>query len=334
MSTQPHDAVFRAVFSQPEHAAGELQAVLPAALSARIDWSTLRREPGSYIDEELRGRHTDLLFSVVARGVGGDGESRRAFLYILVEHQSEPDDFMLLRILVYEVRIWQKFRQDFQSAKRLPAIIPVVIHHGKGGWTAPTRFAELLDWGPDEQSELAPFVPTFQLLLDDLGRVSNDDIRARTMATAYARLTLFFLRNARNPDELREKLSDFGALLRAHLRTPTGQEDLLQLLRYHMIVNEGLPVFLKKAVIEATADEEATMSMWDILQAEGEARGEARGEAKGKAKAVIAVLKARGIEPTAEMSARILACRDDAQLEQWITRAVTAPSVADVVGDA
>jgi hypothetical protein len=41
MTHTPHDALFKAVFSSPEHAEAELRAVLPPRLSRRIDWSTL-----------------------------------------------------------------------------------------------------------------------------------------------------------------------------------------------------------------------------------------------------------------------------------------------------
>jgi predicted transposase YdaD len=62
----PHDALVRAVFSDPEHAAGELRHLLDPAFAARVVWSTLRLVSGSYVDENLRGRHTDLL----GRGAG------------------------------------------------------------------------------------------------------------------------------------------------------------------------------------------------------------------------------------------------------------------------
>ena len=57
MST-PHDALFKYVFSQPEHAASELLAVLPRELSARLDWTTLKLEPGTFVDPHLTDRHT------------------------------------------------------------------------------------------------------------------------------------------------------------------------------------------------------------------------------------------------------------------------------------
>ena len=80
----PHDALFKYVFRQPEHAASELRAILPSALSKRFDWRTLQLEPASFVDEQLRGRHADLLFSVRCEGLP-------AYVYVLFEHQSTSD---------------------------------------------------------------------------------------------------------------------------------------------------------------------------------------------------------------------------------------------------
>ncbi len=63
-TSSPHDSFVKRTFTNLDHAADELRAVLPPALVARIDWSTLRIEPGSFVDEALRDRHTDLLFSM------------------------------------------------------------------------------------------------------------------------------------------------------------------------------------------------------------------------------------------------------------------------------
>ena len=66
VTNTPHDAVFKAVFEQPEHAAAELQHVLSADLVAAIDWSSLALEPGSFVDEELADQHSDLVEDLVA----------------------------------------------------------------------------------------------------------------------------------------------------------------------------------------------------------------------------------------------------------------------------
>lgn len=48
-----HDGLFRLVFGQPVHAASELRAVLPAALTARLDLERLTAVNGSFVDAEL-----------------------------------------------------------------------------------------------------------------------------------------------------------------------------------------------------------------------------------------------------------------------------------------
>ncbi|HMG57638.1 MAG TPA: Rpn family recombination-promoting nuclease/putative transposase, partial [Kofleriaceae bacterium] len=79
MSSSPHDALFKAVFAQPEHARGALRSVLPAAFAHALDWPTLAHCPGSFIDPALSERHTDLLFSVSWHD-GGE-----ALVYLLFE---------------------------------------------------------------------------------------------------------------------------------------------------------------------------------------------------------------------------------------------------------
>jgi hypothetical protein len=59
-----HDALVKTAFSEIQHAEGFLRLVLPPALVARIDFSTLALRPGSFVDEALKERHSDLLYSV------------------------------------------------------------------------------------------------------------------------------------------------------------------------------------------------------------------------------------------------------------------------------
>jgi predicted transposase YdaD len=80
----PHDALVRSVFEDPRHAAGELKHLLRPELSARLDWSSLALCSGSFVDEALRGRHTDLIFTVKCA-------EKQVLVYLLFEHQSTND---------------------------------------------------------------------------------------------------------------------------------------------------------------------------------------------------------------------------------------------------
>ena len=63
----------------------------------------------------------------------------------------------------------------------------------------------------------------------------------------------------------------------------------------------------------------------------GKAEGLAKGKAEGLADALWTVLRARRLEPTARQRARIDACRNRRQLEQWLRRALVAEDVAEVL---
>jgi predicted transposase/invertase (TIGR01784 family) len=132
MSNQPtpHDSVFRRIFGVPENAASQLRAVLPVGLAARLDLGRLARVPASFVDEALKWRYSDLLFTAPLDG-------RDAFVYLLVEHQSSADALMAFRMLRYVTRIWDHYLRDHPRAGRLPVVIPLVVHHGRTRWTSP-----------------------------------------------------------------------------------------------------------------------------------------------------------------------------------------------------
>jgi predicted transposase/invertase (TIGR01784 family) len=57
---------------------------------------------GSFVDEELRQHHSDVLFRVQLKS-GSD-----AFAYVLVEHKSVPDPIARLQLLRYVVRVLRR----------------------------------------------------------------------------------------------------------------------------------------------------------------------------------------------------------------------------------
>src|SRR5512134_2586221 len=134
-----HDRIFKRAFRLPEHAKGELLAVLPERLLEIVDLdSVVLVESADLVDRWLKERFLDALFSASFRGVPG-------YIWSLVEHQSEPDHFMVLRTLEYLVRAWRELLRAERERKTLPPVVCVVVHHGEYGWNAPTKLRELID---------------------------------------------------------------------------------------------------------------------------------------------------------------------------------------------
>jgi hypothetical protein len=90
----PHDSVFRRIFGVPANAASQLRAVLPPGLAGRLDLGRLTPVPASFVDEALKWRYSDLLFTAPLDG-------RHAYVYLLAEHQSSADPLMAFRMLRY-----------------------------------------------------------------------------------------------------------------------------------------------------------------------------------------------------------------------------------------
>lgn len=144
---------------------------------------------------------------------------------------------MPLRMLVYLVRIWERHRKENDGP--LPPIIPVVVSHAPGGWTAARAFEDLFDPHPTSIPGLAELTPRFSLVVEDLAHVTNDDLKARALA-AFPKLVLWAMRDARNTDQLLANLGHWGAAFKEALRTPHGMEAVRLLMRYIALVSDDL----------------------------------------------------------------------------------------------
>jgi predicted transposase/invertase (TIGR01784 family) len=304
--------------------------MLPAPVVAAIDWDTVVLESGSFIDPDLADRHSDLLFSAQLRD---DGSGPPVLLYLVLEHQSTNDDDMTLRVLVYVVRIWERYRKTHSGP--LPLIIPAVISHAPEGWTAPTCFHEMFDPRPDSIPGLAALVPNFSLLLEDLTRVDDQGLR-RWQLPLFARLTLAMLRDARDADRLRRNLPLWVTWLDELMRSPSGPTKVEQALRYVLLVAGELRFEeLCATLLEIPETKEVAMTIAEQLRAEGHAKGHAQGHAQGHAHGLAdalakqMTLKFGALSP--DHAARI-ATATELQLDVWIERILTASTPEAVFG--
>ena len=100
---QPHDITFRDIFSDPNHARDLLRQILPEKVSDYMDYATLVKEESSFVDQEMKEHHSDMLFSV-------EGKTRQIKVYLLFEHKSYPDKNIHVQILSYLARIYSQMK--------------------------------------------------------------------------------------------------------------------------------------------------------------------------------------------------------------------------------
>ena len=321
VTATPHDALFKAAFSKLHHARGLLRTLVPKAVAQRIPWRTLRIESGIAVgDEDLDEQRMDIVYS--AR-VG----NQRIFLYVLAEHQSKVDPWMAFRLLCYLVAIWKGYRAQHPRAKKLPAILPIVVHHSPTGWTAPVAFEDLLDADAALLDGLGPHIPRFRFLLDDLSKQSDADLRARTRMTAGGRVAILALKHGRDQVSIRIRvLSPDG-------RAPAARDVLAAILRYILETSRAEPATLRGLLARQVGREaaEEIMTTAEMLRREGRREGKAEGKAEGKREMLLFLLRQRFGRLPAATVARIGAAGIE-QLDVWSGRVLAASSLDDVLG--
>jgi hypothetical protein len=316
----PHDSVFRQVFGVPENAASQLRAVLPPGLAGRLDLGRLARVSGSFVDEALKWRHSDLLFTAPPDG-------RDALVYVLVEHQSSADPLMAYRMLRYVIRIWDQYLRDHPRVRELPAVIPLVVHHGRTQWTIPTQLAELIDLDPAARQAMLAFLPRFEFLLDDLGAVDARQLMDRDL-TPSALIALLLLQTAPGNPYITAELRPWAGQLRAVLDQPGGGEAFIAFLTYIELVSEVPARELRDLAAWLGPDaEEAYVTTAEMLRAEGRAEG----EGLGRAEALVEMLIVK-FGPLPHSVPKTVHAASVGQIKAWAARAVTAETLDQVFG--
>ena len=334
-----HDHLVKHAFSDVEHARGVLATALPPAVAARIDLSTLALQPGTFVDEALRDRTSDLLYSARISGF-------EALIYLLWEHKSGPEPLTPLQVVRYMVRIWDQHLTSLPKKKRgevrrLPVILPIVLHQGRDGWTAAVTFEEMLDADADLLAALGDHVLRLRLIIDDLGKQSDEQLHDRA-ATSFARLVLWALKNAREAGWLDGELGPWKDLIAAVLAERDGTRALTALFRYIFVTNPTMNRDLLRGLLpgdRGTEVEEALMNWYHQEvergrkegRREGRREGERDGELKAARRVLLKQLRLRFGELPAAILARIEAA-ELSELDPWTERVITASSLEDVLG--
>ena len=275
---QPSDKLVKSTFTDPSNAAGFFEAHLEPLVAAEVDWGSLQLENSSFIDEEMVGSESDLLFSAKTR-------AGKALLYLLFEHQSREDPWMGLRLLRYMVRIWERAARLQRASAMLSPILPVVLTQGGDSWKKPARFHSLFSEGDKIWEAAKAFTPDFRFRLVQLRELGFGEIRG----TPGGILTLRALKASGSGELLSEAVWDEGLMSRL------SPEALQRLLRYIYSGEIDKTDFRRK--VREVRDfnlHQTTMTLEQQFREEGKLEG----KLEGKRDALLTALRSRfGILP-------------------------------------
>jgi len=304
-----HDSFFKQVLSDSKLADTFLREHLPADVVGLLGAEPPEPYPGTYVDEQLRQHHSDLLFRLRLK-TGSD-----VFAYVLLEHKSSSDPGARLQLLRYVVRILTHLYKKNGKKLPLPPVLPLLAHQGPGAWKPSCEFADLFGAVP---ASLSPYLPSFRHALVDLARVEDPALSTEIRLRAFLKALKFI----RRPD-----LLDCIDILLAEAPV-LQEEDLVVVLRY---LDKGPTALNNKVIHEALLRlvPERTEQIMGWLTQPYYDKGKAEGEAKGEAKILTRLLERRFGTLPDPLRQRIFAA-DAGSIETWVERAFDAPDLHSI----
>ncbi len=310
---QPHDKLFKSAFGDPATAAEFLRWEIPSALSSAIDWDRLRLEPGAFVDSHYRQSESDLLFSAPT------GESE-CLVYLLFEHQLAPDPWIALRLLRYQVRIWETWRKNHPETGSLPVILPVVLAQNAAVWKISPQFSSLLDIPASLVGDLEPLIPDFTYRLIQLAEIPFDAIRG----TPAGILTLRVMKAERLEKLLEDHVWDESLFLHVP------REVIELLIRYILNADIDKTAFDRRvSEISSTEIRSTAMTLAQQYRQEGHQEGRQEGRLGSLQENVIAALEIRFGEIPQGMREAIAGITAESSLRMLLRAAIQSSSLED-----
>ena len=170
------DRGVRWLLEPPENMRGVFK-ILAEPLCDRMDFSRMQPLPASLIPAALRERKADLLVRVPFL-LPETEETPEVIVFILSEHQSQPDDLLPFWLLYDMVLIWERQIRGWRRNKtpkarqKLSPIIPILLYTGNTEWQIPEAIDHLMALA----GLLSQFVPRFSFLKLNMPAAEQDDL--------------------------------------------------------------------------------------------------------------------------------------------------------------
>jgi putative YhgA-like transposase/uncharacterized protein DUF4351 len=314
-----HDSGYKLLFSQPRMVEELLRGFVQEDWVANLDFQTLEKAGKSFVSDDLRERHSDMIWRLRWKGSPG-----WFYVYLLLEFQSTPDPFMAVRLLVYVALLLADLvGTDVATVSSgLPAVLPLVLYNGRRPWNVPLDLASLFRQVPPGTERL---LPQLSYLLIDESRLSPEALTLPGNRVAH----LFQLETCA-PRDLPRLTRELAALL------PRGRE-----LRLRQAFTTWLLHLVHRllpgATIPETADleempmlEETLLEWFQGAREEGLSQGRREGQLEGMRKMLLRLLDQRFGKLPQKARRQVAALSSARQLERLLERAVAARSLKEL----
>ena len=168
------DRVIRESLMDPANLRALLMRAVPH-LAGSLDCEQAKLLHPEFPLDDWRRREADLPFEIPFRA--GE-EELTALVLLLIEHQSDTDPVMPLRLLYFAVKYWDRqWRQWEQLPRprvplRLSPVLPLVLYTGATPWGSNRQMVDLLG----EPAELHGFAPAWEPLIWNLAEQTPEGL--------------------------------------------------------------------------------------------------------------------------------------------------------------
>jgi hypothetical protein len=158
----------------------DLLQILQVRLVPRIDFGQMRVEAAHFVQPDYSHLESDLVLQAPLRPAGRR-KGQAVTVFILIEHQSEPDRFLVFRVLEYVVAIykrqmlaWERQYKNLDDFQFQP-VLPVVLSSGTRTWDKLEALTALV-----AQAEgLEEVMPEFKPLFLNIGQTPGETLEER-----------------------------------------------------------------------------------------------------------------------------------------------------------
>ena len=232
----PHDKLFKLIFSKKEVLIDFLKNNLPDNLRDNLDFATLVIEKESFIEENLTESQSDILITIQYNKFPVN-------IYLLFEHKSYKDKFTLFQTLKYMLKIYDRQIKDNPSTKIAP-VIPIIYYHGKEKLVAPChpdiatpgsavshentgKFSDIFKY----DDILLNYIPRFDYVLHDLRGLKENEIKGQ-LILKITELLFKYSPVAENDPESRKKIFEIMKMFKDLLEEENSVKMLNIFIRY------------------------------------------------------------------------------------------------------
>ncbi|MBF0434198.1 MAG: Rpn family recombination-promoting nuclease/putative transposase [Magnetococcales bacterium] len=178
-----HDSIYHRLFSHPEMVAELLRDFMDTAILAELELSEMKRLNTKFTAMTGHRRRGDMVWEIPTRS----GNS--LFVLLILEFQSEVDEWMALRLDVYSGLLYQQLvdERKLKATDGLPPILPIVLYNGETRWHAASRLQDLIRLPID--SPLWQYQPEMRYYVIDEGQYLDEELKGRhSLVAIFVRL--------------------------------------------------------------------------------------------------------------------------------------------------